>query len=483
MKKIILFLMIFVSVNQLKAQVLNVSEITQEQDQWCWAGVSSCILDYYCTPTSQCTIAEYTRTVETFYDVYLGYTNCCTSPSSCNNWNYGFGGPGSIQDILVHFANISNDGLESLLSQAEITSDILDNRVFVIRWGYNSGGGHFVLGHGLVGNNLYYMDPWYGEGLMIADYSWVCSGDDHNWTHTNRLTSSPSSQPANAGTISGSAMVCQGQNSVTYSVPEIANTTSYIWTLPGGATGTSSTNSITINFSTSATSGNITVMGTNSCGNGESSSFSITVNPAYFSTENHSICEGETYNWHGTEYTSAGTYTTDFNSVNGCDSVCTLNLSVVTVDTSLTVSDPVITANLSGAAYQWLDCNNSYSPISGEQGQSFTADINGNYAVLITQGLCSDTSTCVPITSIGIVNGHFEQISVYPNPVSNELIIEMNGNNNKQNFEVINTTGQVVFKGSFVEKTIVPTSSFVPGIYTIKLENGKIFEFKKIIKE
>ncbi|NVN95488.1 MAG: hypothetical protein HXX18_09425, partial [Bacteroidetes bacterium] len=68
------------------------------------------------------------------------------------------------------------------------------------------------------------------------------------------------------------------QNNVTYTVPIIANATTYIWTLPTGATGASLTNSITVNFSTTAVSGSITVKGNNSCGDGISSSLAITVN-------------------------------------------------------------------------------------------------------------------------------------------------------------------------------------------------------------
>jgi hypothetical protein len=83
--------------------------------------------------------------------------------------------------------------------------------------------------------------------------------------------------PATAGTITGSSSVCQGQNSVTYTVPVIANATSYIWTLPSGATGTSTTNSITVNYGSSAVSGNITVKGHNNCGDGSISSLAITV--------------------------------------------------------------------------------------------------------------------------------------------------------------------------------------------------------------
>jgi len=85
--------------------------------------------------------------------------------------------------------------------------------------------------------------------------------------------------PSNAGVISGTTSVCQGQSSITYSVPAIADADSYFWTLPNGATGSSTTNSIIVSYSNSAISGNITVKGLNSCGYGVQSSLAITVNP------------------------------------------------------------------------------------------------------------------------------------------------------------------------------------------------------------
>lgn len=88
--------------------------------------------------------------------------------------------------------------------------------------------------------------------------------------------------PDSAGTITGTSSVCQGQTGVIYSVPPITNATSYTWTLPAGATiiAGSGTDSITVNFSSSALSGNITVFGTNACGNGtDSTNYTVTVNP------------------------------------------------------------------------------------------------------------------------------------------------------------------------------------------------------------
>jgi hypothetical protein len=103
--------------------------------------------------------------------------------------------------------------------------------------------------------------------------------------------------PVDAGTISGLETVCQGQNSVTYSVPLIINATSYSWTLPSGTSGSSTTNSITVNYGTSAITGDIIVKGNNACGDGLSSNKAITVNPlplaAGIINGLTTVCQGE----------------------------------------------------------------------------------------------------------------------------------------------------------------------------------------------
>ena len=84
--------------------------------------------------------------------------------------------------------------------------------------------------------------------------------------------------PEAAGSITGTAQVQLGQTGVAYSIPAIQNATGYQWTLPQGAAiaSGSNTNSITVDFSASALPGNISVHGTNACGNGtESPLFAI----------------------------------------------------------------------------------------------------------------------------------------------------------------------------------------------------------------
>ncbi len=54
----------------------------------------------------------------------------------------------------------------------------------------------------------------------------------------------------------------------------------------------------------------------------------LTINPKYETEESVEICEGDVYTWNGLNYSTTGNYTETLASVNGCDSVVTLNLTV-----------------------------------------------------------------------------------------------------------------------------------------------------------
>ncbi|MDA3894000.1 MAG: T9SS type A sorting domain-containing protein [Salinivirgaceae bacterium] len=233
-------------------------------------------------------------------------------------------------------------------------------------------------------------------------------------------------------TITGLATVCQGQKAVTYTIPANANASSYIWTLPTGATGTSTTNSISVDFGISATSGDVTVKGINTCGEGSTSTFAVTVNSKP-------------------------------------------TTPIISLDENVLHSDAPL-------GNQWFDQN---SLISDAIEQDYTASVNGDYYAIVTLlGCSSDASNTINVTLTGIeVSENNTTIKAYPNPVSDKLIIEIEGNSEKLKFAILNINGQVAFKGNLVEKTIIQTSDFAPGVYIIKLENGKSFEFKKIIKK
>lgn len=85
--------------------------------------------------------------------------------------------------------------------------------------------------------------------------------------------------PSPAGPITGSSTVCEGTDGLVYSISPLQNTSFYDWTLPPGfyIAGGVFSNTIYVNAVTGASSGNISVHGTNSCGNGTSSVLPVTV--------------------------------------------------------------------------------------------------------------------------------------------------------------------------------------------------------------
>ncbi len=88
--------------------------------------------------------------------------------------------------------------------------------------------------------------------------------------------------PDAAGVIAGPVSVCQATAGHVYTVPPITYAyAGYVWTLPAGGTITAGagTNSITVSYSSSAVSGDVSVYGTSICGNGAASTLPVTVNP------------------------------------------------------------------------------------------------------------------------------------------------------------------------------------------------------------
>ena len=61
----------------------------------------------------------------------------------------------------------------------------------------------------------------------------------------------------------------------------------------------------------------------------------LSVNPVYHDTINVAICEGSVYTENGFNVNEAGTYTQTLQTINGCDSIITLNLTVNSALTSI----------------------------------------------------------------------------------------------------------------------------------------------------
>lgn len=115
----------------------------------------------------------------------------------------------------------------------------------------------------------------------------------------------------------------------------------------------------------------------------------------------------------------AGNYTVVVTDANNCSTTDTFTVNEpAAIDNTTTVSGFTITANQSGATYQWIDCTMG-SPISGQTGQSFTATADGDYSVEVTVNNCTVASLCESIIGTGISSSEAAKaLNVYPNPSS-----------------------------------------------------------------
>ena len=130
-----------------------------------------------------------------------------------------------------------------------------------------------------------------------------------------------------------------------------------------------------------------------------------------------------------------------------------------------------ITSNATGVTYQWLDCNNANVAIAGETNQSYTATVNGNYAVVVIDGSCSDTSACVAINTVGIIqNAKNFGVNVYPNPSNGVFTIQ--GLPVGTNIEIYNAIGEVILKlESNTTRTKIDLQDKANGVYFVKTNN------------
>ena len=204
----------------------------------------------------------------------------------------------------------------------------------------------------------------------------------------------------------------------------------YTWI--NGVTYTANTDSATITF-------------TDQNGCDSLVTLNLNLNQPVFTTTTVSACES--YIW-----TDGTTYTASTDSAkqvlvgaNGCDSVVTLDLTIVNLDPELTVTDTSIVASDSTAIYQWLDCDNGYQPIPGANNQEFEPQESGTYAVEISRDGCVDTSACVFINPVGIARPQQFTRRVFPNPNTGRFAIEF-GSEKASRITITNIAGQVVLE-------------------------------------
>jgi hypothetical protein len=191
--------------------------------------------------------------------------------------------------------------------------------------------------------------------------------------------------------------------------------------------------------------------------------------------------DGKTY----TESNNTATYNFIGGAASGCDSLVTLNLTINGVtNRSTTTSGVTITANNTSATYRWLDCNKNYAVIVGQTGASFTPSVNGNYAVQLTENGCLDTSDCVAILTLGVIENSFgNHFAIYPNPTNGFLTIDLGNVYEKSEIQIKDILGNIIESTTIFQ--LQKLDFFInesPGIYLVSVETENKKAVIRILK-
>jgi len=238
----------------------------------------------------------------------------------------------------------------------------------------------------------------------------------------------------------------------------------------------------TINGHTYNQSGIYTQNFTNINGCDSTLTLNLTINHASSSILNETSCDSYTFN--SQTYNSSGTYTASFTNTEGCDSTVTLNLTIQEAETSVSQNGNMLTAQAGAISYQWINCDD-YTAINDATSPTFWATSNGNYAVVITENNCSDTSACYTISTVGISeNESLGSIRIFPNPSNGTVTISSSSGLTDATVRIYDLAGKVQLEKSKIsgQNIRVDISSLPSAAYFIEILNNEKVGRIKLIK-
>ena len=191
----------------------------------------------------------------------------------------------------------------------------------------------------------------------------------------------------------------------------------------------------------------------------------LTVNPVESTTLSAAICEGTTYTENGFNVSEAGTHTLNLQTVNGCDSIVTLNLTInptynITIDASIN----------EGETYE-------------ENG--FSESEAGTYVHTLQSEFGCDSVITLNLTvnsSLNDVVANAVEVSLYPNPARAYTILKVEGLKEQTIVYLFDIQGRKLkeYIMNIGQETLrIDLGDLPEGVYTIMLGNAA----KKLIVE
>ena len=187
-------------------------------------------------------------------------------------------------------------------------------------------------------------------------------------------------------------------------------------------------------------------------------SFSVTINPTYNESASATICDNETLTF-GTQTlgaSDAGLNTEVFQSINGCDSTVTLDLTINSSSSSTQTQTGI-------DSYTWPVNNETYTE-------------SGTYTAVIPNASGCDSTITLDLTLqfTGLDENESSYAAVYPNPTFNSFTLSTKDMIH-MNYTLVDIQGKVVLTGK-IESTeeTVDISILSKGQYNLVFEDESI---------
>lgn len=341
--------------------------------------------------------------------------------------------------------------------------------------------------------------------------------DTYTWTNGDGQTYTTSGTYTHEYTnATGCASVDTLKLTINYGTHNVETETaceSFTWTNGNGQTYT--------------TSGTYTHDYTNADGCASVDTLKLTVNPTYTVTDIRSVCPSEMpYTWNGITFNAPGTHTVTLSTVNGCDSVVTMILSVnqspITHE-NRTICESELPYEWNGITFNTFGANTAI--LQGENGcdstvimtlnvnstvsTEFTIETSencytwneqtycqsGDYVQTFTAANGCDSLVTLHLTTGVGINDYSLNITmtVYPNPTTGILNVEFIKGNNlwlPDMLQIFDASGKLVetvnitdLEDSPTQTTQINMSGLANGVYFLKaIKEGQMVAIRKIVK-
>jgi hypothetical protein len=197
----------------------------------------------------------------------------------------------------------------------------------------------------------------------------------------------------------------------------------------------------------------------------------LTILPLGNSSQSVTACVQYVWPVNNQLYTTSGIYVDTLTGINGCDSLVSLNLTLFNPVAAIIQNANQLIASPPNAQYQWLTCN-PFQVISNATSQLYNVTTNGNYAVVVNQGGCIDTSACATIIGVNTsATTAIPELALIPNPTLGICYLDFGSQQEEIQVGVKNVMGQEILKHSYNKESKIELnlSSYPNGIYWIEI--------------